>query len=426
LVVDHFPSEVLTENFRYELFIVANFTIFTSIALVILANTLSILKVKRGLQLLIPLSFAFGTYSWKYASAYARHGLIVLLINIFLNLLVRYYQQKKLFHFSLLLTVTAFSFGIDVFLFAVFSLTVLLLTLALIKSNGIALKTYVNSKNLIKILLIPTIIISLLVTTNLLVYKSPFSSQTTKQVTVKKIMGGESIATWLSTPIYPTLPVVLFNTHKIPSKAFKNFQELPSAVARFCSMSFAQKMDFYGLFFLSPFLLFSITAFLLQDKKYKILNIICLVSFLTGIALNCKVLNFWGGNQYDVRYFYPYTYFLSIPLALSIHKIFFQMSSELISAIGKTIFGVTVFFSLFINWLSVINMFKLALTGERKIFLNFWDFADYYQRYSLQDYLDATFMNRGNIIFPISFSLGLLIVSLFIIQAFKKIRPNKI
>ncbi len=407
LSVKNFPVAVITPNFKYELFITASFSIFTSLGLLFLINSFKVLNIKKFLILVLPLLFAFGTYSWKYSSAYTRHGLSVLLICAFFNYLVKFYKKNRKTNLRNLLLVTSLCFGVDIFLFITFVLVLLVLFLSLnlrelIRKNLALFKASV-------------LVILLLVIGNIIAYQSIFSSQTMKQVTVLAEMGNDSRRAWLSTPLFPTVPAVLFNIKKIPAEAFTNFERLPEEIAKFCSVSFAKKMDFYGIFFVSPFLLFSFLGFFLKLKKTKKqLFLLSFIGFLIGIALNSKVLNFWGGNQYDIRYFYPYSYFLAISLGLTLDFFIKSYNNQLIKGMTFFIFLVSAIFSVFMGWLGVINMFKPSLTGERKIFLTFWEFARHFRSYTFVNYLNATFLNRENYLLPLMISFVLFFVFILV------------
>jgi hypothetical protein len=119
-----------------------------------------------------------------------------------------------------------------------------------------------------------------------------------------------------SAPLHIVLPAVLFNAGKLPSGAFTHFDTLPSAAAVFTSVQYAKINDFYGMFVLSPFLVLGFVFPLFRrDRRILFLNGISVFLFFLNMAGNAKFYAFWGGNQYDIRYFYPFCILLVIPFA---------------------------------------------------------------------------------------------------------------
>jgi hypothetical protein len=133
---------------------------------------------------------------------------------------------------------------------------------------------------------------------------------------------------------------------------------------------------------------------------------------LVGVGLNAKVLGFWGGNQYDVRYFYPYTILLAMPLAFSIQLIQkFAHKWLRVIATGIVIYTIGVSFTM--GWFGDMAMYKPALTGERKIFMNEVSLKELFTTYTNEQIIAATFMNRANWQIPVGISLIGSLVFLF-------------
>ena len=129
----------------------------------------------------------------------------------------------------------------------------------------------------------------------------------------------------------------------------------------------------------------------------------CLIIFLFGITIISKTPFFWGGNQYDVRYFYSYTVLLVFPAAFVLQEIF-KTKNKLIKNFFVFAFIISSIFSLIMGWLGVINMYKPALTGERRIWMEIYDLPNQFFNHSFKEYTDATFMNRENFWIPIVLS----------------------
>jgi hypothetical protein len=133
------------------------------------------------------------------------------------------------------------------------------------------------------------------------------------------------------------------------------------------------------------------------------------VTSTLGIAGNARVLTFWGGNQYDVRYFYPYVVLLGPPTALALGDIVAGRYRGRPLLVGA--FGASAAYALFAGWLGVLSMFGPALTSERRILagirstpeglvlhvpVDIYNAMEVLPAYSVQALLDATFMNRAN------------------------------
>ena len=86
-----------------------------------------------------------------------------------------------------------------------------------------------------------------------------------------------------------------------------------------------------------------------------------------------------------------------------------------------TIFSATILISLLMGWLGVINMYRPALTGERRIWLEIHNLFVDFSKYSYADYIDATFMNRYNAWIGISLAALTVLLSSIVFE----LLPNK-
>ncbi len=100
-----------------------------------------------------------------------------------------------------------------------------------------------------------------------------------------------------------------------------------------------------------------------------------------------------------------------MPLVLFFNEID-NLSNKFIKYIIYIFFTISFIFSLIMGWLGVINMYKPALTGERRIWMDVYDLPKDFSKHSFKEYLDATFLNRKNFWIPIMFSLIFLLIYL--------------
>lgn len=427
--LQNFPVEIISDDFSYKLSITALFTLFSVGGLIFIWKLL--LQIddtsnsnqknhssfqNKSIASVIILGLAFGTYAWKYSTYYARHGASVFLVGLFSycswHVLKNKDLEQKLKWLLIYALGISLSFGLDIILFLSSGISFLLLSYLVInqKNGNSSLKYFWNSikksifyKSLIGL---TVFVFCLNLVLNLYWYDSPLFVQNTRVNVLITKLSQDKLATkdWLSTPLFPTIFYVLFSGKELPASVFSNYQNLPNAYAVYGSIEWAQRYIFYGLFFISPFLLWSIFSILIAKKQTFQLVAISFFQFLLTVILNTKTLCFWGGNQYDVRYFYPYLLFLAFPLSFFLKNVatsknkFYKYSLFFL-------FSITLLFSVLMGFLGVINMFKPALTGERRIFLDIYQISKLMSNYSTLDLLNASLLNRENWILPILLSV---------------------
>ena len=251
-------------------------------------------------------------------------------------------------------------------------------------------------------------------------YESIIFTQSNKvEVLLNQLTTQESrMSYWFSTPLYPTLYYIFWGHTPMPEIIFSNFNKMPQIYSSWQSVDWAKRHIFYGIFFVSPFLLWSLFSPLITKGSERIICLLCLIQFFISILLTTKTLGFWGGNQYDIRYFYPYTLFLALPLAIFLDKLF-TAQKLLIKAPIFIMFFVSVCFSLTMGFLGVINMYKPALTGERRIYLDIFQIGDLFTKYSSTEILDAVFLNRANWIISVLIFISFYCFALLLLKVVK-------
>ena len=250
-------------------------------------------------------------------------------------------------------------------------------------------------KSLLIYLTPSAILLSLTCLLSLYWYNNIFANIYFENIILKSHFNGNVFQTWLSTPVFPTIFYILFGFGKIHPESFIHFNQLAQEVKIYASVDYAMKYNFYGLFTISPFLLFSFFSIgLFLKKLHRNIVIFCFLMFSIGVFFNMKVFSFWGGNQYDVHYIYPYVLYLCIPTALAIS---YLMTRRLIIRIPAVLLIVaTGIWSIYMGWFGVLNMYKPALTGERRIWIEPNQLMSLFSNYSNRQILDATFPNREN------------------------------
>lgn len=430
--LENFPTEILSSDFAYKLSITSLFSLFSVMGLAFIWKLLLLIDDTNDeneenhlnfhnkiIATVVVFGLAFGTYVWKYSSYYARHGASVFLVGLFSYTSWQILKKTKLEHKITWLLVFALgislSFGLDIILFLSSGMTFLILSYLTViqnQKNQSIRKTFncINKNFYHKVLLsLGLLIFFLNLGLNLYWYQSPLFVQNTRVSVLLTKLNQDKLATkdWLSTPFFPTIFYVLFSGKKLPVSIFSNYQNLPEAYATYASTEWAQRYIFYGLFFISPFLIWSVFSLLVAKKQTKQQILISFVQFLLTIILNTKTLCFWGGNQYDVRYFYPYLLFLAFPLAVFLKKVI-SLKNRTYKYFLLLLFVITFLYSLIMGFLGVINMFKPALMGERRIFLDIYQISNLFRNYSKLDLLNASLLNRENWILPIILSLSTL------------------
>jgi hypothetical protein len=401
--VDNFPNKIKSDYFNYQLTVVSLFTFFSASGLTFIFLSIKKITKNRLMSLFLILLLAFGTYIWKYAACYTRHGLTIFLLGFSILSLLNYLESRSNHRrwLAVFLLLYSLSFGIDIFLFLSYSIFIFIFLILFHKEKIIDIKNFY-------IFLLPCIVIFFLILLNYYFYGTLFFNQNFLQPKIREVLGDKTPEALFSSPLLPVLKTVLFNNKKINESAFSNFNRYPQRLLEFGSVEYAKKYMFYGLFFISPYLLiiFFIILFIKKITRKKYISFILLFSFLIffiNLILNSKILGFWGGNQYDVRYFYPYTVLLIFPAVFVLQEIL-KTKNKLIKIFFVFAFIISSIFSLIMGWLGVINMYKPALTGERRIWMEIYDLPNQFFNHSFKEYLDATFMNRENFWIPIVLS----------------------
>lgn len=414
----------IVKNFAYELAIVSTLSVWNVFGLILIWMILNKIANKK-ISTLTTLIFAFGTYIWKYAATYTRSIFIVFINGLVIYSLWSYFKKREKIWLLILSISVGIVFGIDLILF--FSL---IISLVLVFTNYY-LYFFLKNKNkkdkkeffigLGMSFLIFFFIIIVNIFFNYFYYKKITFSNYEKHIFFNELSEKEKNKFLFSAPIYPTILSILFGVGKLPSESFRHFEKAPSIIGEHFSLSYAKKYNFFGLFTITPFALLGFLSlkemFLNKNKKLKLIICFSFLMFFLQILITTKYFAFYAANQYDVRYFYPYILYLAIPIALALKKYFNR----------KVFFIFTLllsFFSIFMGWLGVINMYKPALTGERRIWMDLYDVPQNFFKYSFQDYLDATFLNRENFWVPILLSISGFVFFKLIIFLTKRIKKK--
>lgn len=418
----NFPKNGVSDvpNFGYELSIAAFFSAFTVIGLFFFWKVCLKITKNHMISSLTILIFSFGTYSWKYAPVIMRHGIQIFLMGIYVNSIYELILGSKIKIKNLLsiFIVVGLMFGIDPFNFLVlFIVLFVLIVYKIIFTSRLNNRPSIN-RNIVAGFIVFAVLIAINIALNIYWYGTLYFTQQDKMPIFINSFGNRwGYGQILSTPIFPTLYYIFLSFGKLPLECFKNFDGLPQAFIAATSVEFAKRYNFFGLFMISPFLFLSLCQLFLIRRlsdSLRIFIIILFSIFLSGIILTLKNIGFWGGPQYDVRYFYPYTVLLIVPIAMTIKSII-RLKNILYRSFYLLFLTIIVFWSLFSGWVGVISMLKPAQTGERRIWVDLITFWSQYRNFSLEEYLNATFMNRNNAWIAISISIAIYLVFLILV-----------
>lgn len=403
--LNNFPKDIANvTSFSYEVSIASLYSIFTVLGLLFIYMTIKEMTKSLFISQFTILIMAFGSYMWKYAPVLTRQGVNVFLLGVLFYYLWQLYNRGSTIKSNLVIFLCwSLSFGIDPILFIMFSCIVLAYIgyLLYLKIKGKIDAQIIKTlyKSIIIALPIPLIIISINILLNLYWYGTFYYTQNDKMPVFINIVGEQKWKTVLfSTPFYPTIFYILFAFGKLPESVFSNWNNLPNDLLVVNSVKFAKMYNFFGLFSISPFLLFSFYILFLKKikPKFKTLFFYSFLAFFIGICISTKIYGFWGGPQYDVRYFYPYISVLAIPLGLVLHHIFFEIKNLFIKFASILLFIALALYSLFAGWIGVISMLKPAQTGERRIWVDLLTARYELPHHALSELLNSTFMNREN------------------------------
>lgn len=399
LVTQDFPTEIIVPRFTYELALTMLYTFLSATGVLMIFATIH--KVTKNLLLTcaVSLGVGLGTFIWKYSSFYTRHGFSVFALGLF-TLGIAYLSQSNsrqkagIISFGMGI-LHGLLFGIDQILFIAITVFCLMVAIAQLLKGSLHFHIH---KRLYALSL--TVAVLYVVLGNIYFYNSPLPSFVQKWDTLYAVLGSKTDMFVTSAPVIPVLKAALFNIGPLPHTAFIHFDKYPE-IYTLLGVSHAETIDFYGMFVISPFLLFGFLIILFPKVWKKHLPIVSFsfVVFILGMAGSAKIFGFWGGNQYDIRYFYQYSILLGVPTALVIKHIWDLRTGDyfrFLSYIAISLFILLLVYSLGMGWLGVINMYKPALTGERRIWLTLHTIYAEFHTHTANEYLDATFMNRRN------------------------------
>lgn len=398
---DGFPDNATqSPHFAHELATVSLFSIYTLIGLFFFWKTIYLLTQDDSLATIISFALAFGTFLWKYSTSYARQGFLVMLLAITGYAVTKlWYEKHRLRWILVLFFCTAISFGIDTVVFYALSAYCVIYSLYLLRhlSENKLEKNYQIQKLILAILLFLQVV-GLNVYFNYKWYGTFNFSQYNRTIQLARLAPSKREELLTSTPIFPTIYSVLFSRGPLPPSIFEHFKDYPPDVAYSYSVKYAMKYSYFGLFIVSPFLLlgFLVLPWVFTKNRYRPIIFYSFFIALLGILGNLKFFAFYASNQYDVRYFYPFVMCLGIPTALALASIS-RWKRWYLSVGMYIVFLASILFSLAMGWMGVLNMFQPALTGERKIWVEYKYFFTMLKSTPPQTLYNNTFLNRNNI-----------------------------
>lgn len=385
------PSEIIYPNFALELSITMLFSLVSLSCLAVLSICLYFAKINSKIAAATILATGLGTYFWKYAGSIGRQPLIALFIIIW-QTMVMLDPKAKNNRFGIIISILAgITFGIDPILFISLGFFILLDCVILARNNPkqaiLRAVIYIFSAIYISVF-------------HFIFYGRPSYSLYDKYDSFQEIPREKLSSFLFGTPLQPTINYVFFGKSPLSEKTLINFNNYPTTKEAF-SANYASKYDFYGLFFITPIFLLSLLGLFQILKNNLRLFLYTAIVFGVNILLTLKWFGFYGGNSYDVRYFYPFMILLALPTAIAI-KYILAIKNMILKILSIILISALSLWSVFMGWLGVINMYKPALTGERRIFVSLTEFIANPKAFTFSDYFNATLPNFYN---AISFTL---------------------
>lgn len=295
-----------------------------------------------------------------------------------------------------LLCTAAASYAIDVIQFVAIVVSIVAYAALSFKKDYV-----IDKMRLFKVVLPAVIITIIIIASNLLWYKQISSSLYKENIVIGEKFKGPVLKTWMSAPLIPNVWYLLFSYDQPKPSMFRHFDEIDDVVDQYVSLSYAQKYNFYGLLVISPFFLLSLIS-LVKYKKMHRATLCSWVIGAVGFIATAKYYAFWGGNLYDVRYFYPYMILLALPAAQGLMYLKgFRIAWIFVAA--------TTAWSIYMGFLGAVNMYLPALTGERRIWLE-----PFHEQSPDSNIVTALFLNRENADIAVCMWIILMILVLFL------------
>ena len=395
-----FNSFVVTNNFLYELSITSLYVLFSVGGLLFVWKSLIMVTKNTFLSTALIILTGVGSSIWKWSACYQRQGMMVFILGLGIYLMTDSFTHRKNEHFWMWSILLIVSFGIDLFLFLSLFLFFGMSAIYFYVINRKITMRYLYRSLMPLLLLALCIIVQVAINIKMYGFLQPFQSiyRDTDNpyygAFFKGVPEGDRYKVIMSAPLLQTLPVVLFNGGKLPQESYQHITKMTPPVRIRTSYYYLNRYNFFGLFVISSFLLFSIFAYFL-NKKMRVITLFSYWVFITNIVLQSVFIVFWGGTQYDVRYFYPYILCLVVPTGIAFSALY--KNKHILIRCSAIAFFITMgLFSVFMGWMGVVSMYKPALTGERKMWIDILTFPSRYQAYSFEEYVNATFPNREN------------------------------
>ncbi|MGB4965944.1 MAG: hypothetical protein WBO77_02460 [Microgenomates group bacterium] len=394
----NFPQTIITPNFSHEVAVVSLFTLFSLIGLVFVWLAVKRVTHNDLISYIVVLNLALGTYIWKYVAYYSRQGIQVFLLGLTVYIFTRLVEAKSRRSAWLagLLCIAAASYAIDVIQFVAIVVSIVVYAASSFKKDHV-----IDKMRLFKVVLPAVIITIIIIASNLLWYKQISSSLYKENIVIGEKFKGPVSKTWMSAPLIPNVWYLLFSYDKLKPSMFRHFDEIDDVVDQYVSLSYAQKYNFYGLLVISPFFLLGLIS-LVKYKKMHRATLCSWVIGAVGFIATAKYYAFWGGNLYDVRYFYPYMILLALPAAQGLMYLKgFRIAWIFVAA--------TTVWSIYMGFLGAVNMYLPALTGERRIWLE-----PFHEQPPDSNIVTALFLNRENADIAVCMWIILMILVLFL------------
>lgn len=435
--VSDFPKHISRDqNFKHELLTCSLFSIFSTLGLFFLFKAIKNSTQLNGLAYMMIVFTAFGTYIWKYSAFYVRQGILVFIFGLTIFAIQKYStSNKKRWLLLLVAALYASMYGFDLPGFGAFIISTTTITAlyllgkyaTLKKVNGVFFEFIDIVRNNIAAIIVFSIIVFINIILNYIFFNSFTYIQTVKLFENNKSFSGLlSFAT--GTPIFPTIWWILFGGSPLPVESLSHLIIKKEYISLF-SVKFAMKYNFFGIFFVSPFLLYiffksgtllteSIDAkkivfgnfFGKMLRKVNFVIAFCVIYSLIYFLISVKNFAFYAANSFDIRYFYPIVIFLSYLTAVSLNDILQTNKNKKLFIFVFIALGL---FSLIMGAVGIANAYGPYMSEERRIWIEIYNIQEIFTL-PREVILNAFLPNRKNFFIPLIPTLTLASISLLL------------
>lgn len=331
--------------------------------LVLFYQTALLLTGSWGAALASVFPLALGTLLWRYATTFQRQTIVMACLLLAFYGLVKLTRAPE--RATRYLAVSGLAWG-AAFLAdptVVFALALYLPALAyLLRQQGLK---FWRPLGLVLGLFLGGVALSQFY--YFLVFGSPF-------VTARSFEAGPN-QWWLKdvrfvfqSPLQFSLPTVLFNSGPLPKEAIASFLWADPALRQASSAEPATRINYQGIFALSPYLWLALLGFMAFLRRFSCLGLAALGLLAANLIPMALYSQFYNPNAYDTRFALPAVLFLSLglPFFLTEFSTGLAIARRFRLAEAAIPFALASLVSIFNGWVAVLTHYAPHQTGEHR------------------------------------------------------------